>query len=101
MSNATGANSTNVTGPTPVGFTTVNIPVLHLFMSPSDDFAAVVNNVTHVTAEMPATQLGLKGLYFLLSFVGCFLSKQGFWGDFLHSLPVKASKAIILKMSMG
>lgn len=46
-------------------------------MSPSDDFAAVVNNVTHVTAEMPATQLGLKGLYFLLSFGGMFLQQPG------------------------
>jgi len=36
--------------------------VLHLSVFPSDDSTAVVNNVTHVTAEMPATQLGLKGL---------------------------------------
>lgn len=94
MSNATGANSTNVTGPTPVGFTTVNIPVLHLFMSPSDDFAAVVNNVTHVTAEMPATQLGLEGLYFLMScLVGCFFSNKEYWADFFHSLSRPARRA--------
>lgn len=62
LSNVTEVNSTNVTGPTPVGFTTVTIPVLHLSVFPSDDSTAVVNNVTHVTAEMPATQLGLKGL---------------------------------------
>ncbi|KAL9981626.1 hypothetical protein ACROYT_G010352 [Oculina patagonica] len=61
LANDTSTNSTNITGPTPVGFTTVNIPVLHLSVHPSDDFGAVVNNVTHVTAEMPATQLGLKG----------------------------------------
>ena len=64
LSNVTGVNSTNITGPTHVGFTTVNIPVLHLSVFPSDDFAAVINNVTHVTAKMPATQLGLKGLIF-------------------------------------
>jgi len=40
----------------------VTIPMLHLSVFPSDDSTAVVNNVTHVTAEMPATQLGLKGL---------------------------------------
>lgn len=61
--NVTSTNSTNITGPTPVGFTTVNIPVLHLSMFPSVDFGAVVSNVTHITAEMPAEQLGLKGLW--------------------------------------
>lgn len=62
LSNVTSVNTTNVTGPTPVGFTTVNVPLLHLSVFPSDDFTAVVNNVTHVTAEMPAAKLGLKGL---------------------------------------
>jgi len=63
LSNVTGGvNSTNITGPTPVGFTTVTIPVLHLSVFPSDDSTAVVKNVTHVIAEMPAMQLGLKGL---------------------------------------
>lgn len=64
LSNVTSVNTTNVTGPTPVGFTTVNVPLLHLSVFPSDDFTAVVNNVTHVTAEMPAAKLGLKGLNF-------------------------------------
>ena len=66
--NNTGANSTNITGPTPVGFTTVSIPVLHLSVNPSGDFNDVVNNATHVTAQIPATELGLKGLHYLCKF---------------------------------
>ena len=57
--NATFVNSTNVTGPTPVGFTTVTIPILDLSIIPSDDFRGVVNNVTYVTAAMSAAELGL------------------------------------------
>ena len=65
--NATDTNSTNITGPTPVGFTTVTIPVLHLSVTPSVDFVAVVNNVTHIRAEMSATEIGLTGLHFFFS----------------------------------
>lgn len=54
-----------MTAPTPAGFTTVTIPVLDLSITPSKGFGGVVNNVTHVTVEMPATELGLTGLQYI------------------------------------
>lgn len=61
--NITGDNSTNVTGAIPDGFTTVSVPVLHLAVNPSVNFSAVVKNVTHVTAQIPTSELGLKGFW--------------------------------------
>lgn len=76
LANATFANSTNITGPTPAGFTTVTIPLLHLSIIPSRDFGGLVNNVTHVTAEMPATELGLTGS----------------WGNFVVNMTLTLSQ---------
>lgn len=59
--NITGDNSTNITGAIPDGFTTVSVPVLHLAVNPSVNFSAVVKNVTHLTAQIPTSELGLKG----------------------------------------
>lgn len=59
--NTTGYNSTNITDATPTGFTTVTIPILHLALNPLVNFSSVVENVTHVTAQIPISELGLKG----------------------------------------
>ena len=53
-----------MTAPTPAGFTTVTLPVLDLSIIPKG-FGGVVNNVTHVTVEMPAAELGLTGLQYI------------------------------------
>lgn len=54
-----------MTVPTPAGFTTVTVPVLDLSITPSKGFGGVVNNVTHITVEKPATELGLTGLQYI------------------------------------
>lgn len=76
LRNATSVNSTNMTASTPAGFTTVTIPVLDLSITPSKGFGGVVNNVTHVTVEMPATELGLTGP----------------WGNFMVNMTLTLSQ---------
>ncbi|CAH3019635.1 unnamed protein product [Porites evermanni] len=76
LRNATFVNSTNMTAPTPAGFTTVTVPVLDLFFTPSKGFGGVVNNVTHITVETPATELGLTGP----------------WGNFMVNMTLTLSQ---------
>ena len=58
--NENSTNSTNITGPTPVGFSHVTIPVT-LRLQPSEHFDSVFENITHVTSEVSASDLGLHG----------------------------------------
>lgn len=61
--NSTNMNSTNITGYTPEGFTTVTIPQLDLSIVPSDDFQEVVNNVSIITTTMTPKEVGLAGYW--------------------------------------